>query len=85
MFAKIYEEAASHRFPRRHILITSPNTKGLIMSNFKCCKICEFGYVALPAFGTGVLTALFLPACVVVGISAAVCIAFGAACIVSRY
>ncbi len=51
----------------------------------KCCKICELGYVALPAFGAGVLTSLFLPPCVVVGISAVVCIVFGAACIAYRY
>ncbi|MBQ9115520.1 MAG: hypothetical protein IJY04_00700 [Clostridia bacterium] len=50
----------------------------------KCCKLCELGYAMLPAFGIGVLTALFLPACVVVGISAAVSIAFGAACISTR-
>ena len=55
------------------------------MSTVKCCRICEIGYVALPAFGAGVLVALFLPPCVVAVVSAAVSIAFGAACIASRY
>ena len=55
------------------------------MSTFKCCRICRIGYVALPAFGVGVLTSLFLPPCVTVGISAAVSIAFGVACVMSGY
>ena len=42
------------------------------------------GYVALPAFGIGVLTTMFLPACAVVGISAIFSIAFGAVCLYNK-
>ena len=70
--------------PIAHILISNLQRKGNVRP-MKCCKICEWGYVALPAFGIGVLTSLFLPPCVVVGISAVVCIGFGAACIAYRY
>ena len=53
--------------------------------NMKCCKLCEIGYIALPAFGIGVLTTLFLPTCAILGLSAIISIAFGAVCLMNKF
>ena len=55
-----------------------------MIETMKCCKLCEIGYVALPAFGVGVLTTLFLPPCAILGISAILSVAFGAVCLANK-
>ena len=46
-------------------------------------SISDVACVALPAFGAGVLLTLFLPPCVLVGVSALLSVGFGVACLVS--
>ncbi len=49
-----------------------------------CCDVCNMMTLALPSFGAGVLLTLFLPPCVLVGACAAVSVAFGVICIISK-